>query len=101
MLIELLAATAAVTDIPNPVPNWNGPGLAGLLLVVGWVFAIALVLCVLGGIVSGAAIGVGKAIDNGQLQQRGLGGLVGSVIGVAACAVIVIVLNFVFNAFGG
>ncbi|MCY1718667.1 hypothetical protein OVA26_17155 [Microbacterium sp. SL62] len=71
------------------------------MTVLGWVFAICLVVCVLGGLVSGAAIGLGKVMDNGQLQSRGLGGLVGALIGVAVCGVIVVVLNFVFNAFGG
>ncbi len=40
-------------------------------------------------------------MDNGQMQGKALGGLVGSLIGVAVCGVIVVVLNFVFNAFGG
>jgi hypothetical protein len=101
MLNELILTAAVVTSIPAPTPQWDGPGLAGLLLVVGWIFAICLVVCVLGGVVSGAAIGLGKAMDNGQLQNKGLGGLVGSLIGVAVCGVIVVVLNFVFNAFGG
>jgi hypothetical protein len=100
MLNELVFAASAVASIPAPTPKWDGPGLSGLLLVVGWIFAICLVICVLGGIVSGAAIGLGKAMDNGQLQNKGLGGLVGSLIGVAVCGVIVVVLNFVFNAFG-
>lgn len=101
MLNQLIVAASVLTEIPAPTPNWGGPGLSGLLLIVGWVFAICLVICVLGGIISGAAIGIGKVMDNGQLQSKGLGGLVGSLIGVAICGVIVVVLNFVFNAFGG
>ena len=102
MLTEIYAAVASVaTDIPPITPNWSGPGLQGLLTVVGWIFAIALVICVLGGVISGGAIGVGKAIGNQQVQSYGMGGLVGCLIGVAVCGVIVVVLNFVFNAFGG
>lgn len=102
MLTEIIAAgSTVVTEIPPVTPNWNGPGLSGLLLVVGWIFAIVLVICVLGGLISGGAIAIGKAIGNDRVQSYGMGGLVGCLIGVAVCGVIVLVLNFVFNAFGG
>lgn len=97
----IAAASSVVTAIPPVTPNWGGPGLSGLLTVVGWIFAIVLVICVLGGILSGAAIGIGKVLSNGEIQSKGLAGLVGCGIGVAVCGVIVVVLNFVFNAFGG
>jgi len=100
-MMDAVIAASVLMDIPAPTPRWDGPGLSGLLTVVGWIFAICLVLCVLGGIVSGALIGIGKVLDNGNLQSKGIAGLVGSGIGVAVCGVIVVVLNFVFHAFGG
>lgn len=71
MLNQLIVAASVLTEIPAPTPQWGGPGLSGLLLIVGWVFAICLVICVLGGIISGAALGIGKVMDNGQLQSKG------------------------------
>lgn len=95
----LITVAGILTDIPAPTPDWGGPGLGGLLKIVGWVFAIVLVLCVLGGIIAGGAIAVGRATSNGQVQDMGFKGVIGAVIGVVVCAVIVVVLNFVFNAF--
>ena len=84
-MMDAVIAASVLMDIPAPTPRWDGPGLSGLLTVVGWIFAICLVLCVLGGIVSGALIGIGKVLDNGNLQSKGIAGLVGSGIGVAVC----------------
>ena len=99
MLNQLIVLASVGTDIPAPSPNWGGPGLIGLLAVTGWVMAVALVLCVLGGIVAAACIGLGRATSNGSLQEKGFQGLVGCGIGVAVAGVLVVVLNFVLNSF--
>lgn len=88
-----------VNTIPAPTPQWGGPGLSGLIVIAGWVMAIVLVLCVLGGLVSAAVIGGGRLMDNGQMQSGGLKGLVGCGIGVAVCGTLVVILNWVFGIF--
>lgn len=88
-----------VTNIPAPTPQWNGPGLSGLMIIAGWALAIVLVLCVIGGFASAAVIGGGRLMDNGQMQSNGMKGLIGCGIGVAVCGTLVTILNWVFGIF--
>lgn len=99
MLNDFILTVSTRANIPAPTPQWDGPGLSGLIIVVGWVMAIVLVLCVLGGLLSAAAIGLGRALQNGQVQDAGLKGLMGCGIGTVVCAIIVVVLNWIFGIF--
>jgi hypothetical protein len=99
MLNTLILALSWKSSIPAPTPQWDAPGLSGLVVIAGWVLAIVLVLCVIGGIVSAAVIGGGRVFDNGQMQSGGLKGLIGCGVGVAVCGVLVVVLNWIFGIF--
>lgn len=100
MLNTILSVALTIgTNIPAPTPQWDGPGLRGLIVIAGWVLAIVLVLCVIGGFVSAAVIGGGRVFDNGQMQSGGMKGLIGCGIGVAVCGTLVVILNWVFGIF--
>ena len=60
-MLNVLATIAIHTaDIPGPQIDFNGPGTNGLLIVLGWIFGILLIVCLAGGGVSAALIGIGR-----------------------------------------
>lgn len=101
MLNVLATIIIHADDIPGPKIDFNGPGTNGLLIVLGWIFGILLIVCLAGGGVSAALIGIGRAVSNGQLQDNGWKGLIGCLIGFAVFGVLVLVANFVWHSFGG
>lgn len=88
---------AAVNHI---TPTSNLPGTHLLQNIASGVMEFALVLCVIGALVSAAMMGVGHFSANQRTQERGKAGLIGSLAGALVAGGAVALINFAFASGG-
>lgn len=90
-----LAARLPNADVVPPVtPDSTGlPGGAAIHTLMGWAMSLALAACVLGGIGSGAAIGIGHLSSRPHMAERGKVGLIAAIIGAVVAGSAVRLVN--------
>ena len=93
-LVTVHARTITVTAVPNPSPDFSGPGVGALQAIANVVFAIVLILAIIGGLIAAGFIVVGHISSNGRVQKAGIVGLVSCVAGVAVAAGIAGLINW-------
>lgn len=85
-LVTAHARTITLAAVPNPSPDFSGPGVGALQAIANVVFAIVLILAIIGGLIAAGFIVVGHISSNGRVQKAGIVGLVSCVAGVAVAA---------------
>ncbi|MEY9853496.1 cag pathogenicity island protein 25 [Leifsonia sp. EB41] len=93
-LVTIHARIITVASVPNPSPDFSGPGVGALQAVANVVFAIVLILAIIGGLIAAGFIVVGHISSNGRVQKAGIVGLVSCVAGVAVAAGIAGLINW-------
>lgn len=84
----------AVVGVPNPSPDFSGPGVGALQAIANVVFAIVLILAIIGGLIAAGFIVVGHVSSNGRVQKAGIIGLLSCVAGVAVAGSIAGLINW-------
>lgn len=93
-------ALACSGPIPDAAPSTAGlPAVSVLPTLIGWAKAMVLVAALLGGLGGAALLGVGSHFVNSRMGERGRNALGGSLMGVAAAAVLFSVIIATWNAF--
>ncbi|MDN4597727.1 MULTISPECIES: hypothetical protein [Leifsonia] len=93
-LVTVHARTITVAAIPNPSPDFSGPGVGALQAIANVVFAIVLILAIIGGLIAAGFIVVGHVSSNGRVQKAGIIGLLSCVAGVAVAGSIAGLINW-------
>jgi hypothetical protein len=95
---HVIAQLPAGAVVPPVSPDATGlPAAAAIHTLLAWAMALALSACVLGGIGSGAAIGVGNLTHRAHLIERGKSGLVCAVLGAVIAGSAVAMVNTGFG----
>ncbi|MFZ2501104.1 MAG: hypothetical protein WAW88_00330 [Nocardioides sp.] len=76
-------------DVPDPGPGTQPPGFAQFTTVLGWAKWIALGVCVLALIITGAAMAIGSRRGDGGEHLGRLGYIMGGVIIISAAVALV------------
>jgi hypothetical protein len=93
-VVAVHARIITVAAIPNPSPDFSGPGVGALQAIANVVFAIVLILAIIGGLIAAGFIVVGHISSNGRVQKAGIVGLVSCVAGVAVAAGVAGLINW-------
>ena len=93
-LVTVHARTITVAAVPNPSPDFSGPGVGALQAIANVVFAIVLILAIIGGLIAAGFIVVGHVSSNGRVQKAGIIGLLSCVAGVAVAGSIAGLINW-------
>lgn len=92
--VTVHARTITVAAVPNPSPDFSGPGVGALQAIANVVFAIVLILAIIGGLIAAGFIVVGHISSNGRVQKAGIIGLLSCVAGVAVAGSIAGLINW-------
>jgi len=93
-LVTVHARTITVAAIPNPSPDFSGPGVGALQAIANVVFAIVLILAIIGGLIAAGFIVVGHVSSNGRVQKAGIIGVLSCLAGVAVAGSIAGLINW-------
>jgi len=93
-LVTVHSRIITVAAVPNPSPDFSGPGVGALQSIANVVFAIVLILGVIGGLIAAGFIVVGHISSNGRVQKAGIVGVVSCVAGVAVAGGIAGLINW-------
>ena len=93
-LVTVHARIVTVAAVPNPSPDFSGPGVGALQAIANVVFAIVLILAIIGGLIAAGFIVVGHISSNGRVQKAGIIGLLSCVAGVAVAGSIAGLINW-------
>lgn len=92
--VTVHARTITFAAVPNPSPDFSGPGVGALQAIANVVFAIVLILGIIGGLIAAAFIVVGHISSNGRVQKAGIVGVLSCVAGVAIAGSIAGLINW-------
>ncbi|MEN2742677.1 hypothetical protein ABCS02_33295 [Microbacterium sp. X-17] len=93
-LVTVHARIVTVAAVPNPSPDFSGPGVGALQAIANVVFAIVLILAIIGGLIAAGFIVVGHISSNGRVQKAGIVGLISCIAGVAVAGGIAGLINW-------
>ena len=93
-LVTVHARIVTLAAVPNPSPDFSGPGVGALQAIANVVFAIVLILAIIGGLIAAGFIVVGHISSNGRVQKAGIVGLISCIAGVAVAGGIAGLINW-------
>ncbi|MFP3466940.1 hypothetical protein [Leifsonia sp. SIMBA_070] len=93
-IVTVHSRTITAAEVPNPSPDFSGPGVGALQSIANVVFAIVLILGIIGGLIAAAFIVVGHISSNGRVQKAGIVGILSCVAGVAIAGSIAGLINW-------
>ncbi|WP_313540228.1 hypothetical protein [Leifsonia aquatica] len=93
-LVNIHARLIAIPSVDKPVPDFSGPGVSALQSIANVIFAIVLILAIIGGLIAAGFIVVGHISSNGRVQKGGIVGLISCVAGVAIAGSIAGLINW-------
>lgn len=93
-LVTVHARIITAATVPNPSPDFSGPGVGALQTIANVVFAIVLILAIIGGLIAAGFIVVGHVSSNGRVQKAGIIGVLSCLAGVAVAGSIAGLINW-------
>jgi hypothetical protein len=98
-VLNVAAVHVPTGDVLPPVnPDSTGlPGAQAIAKLMSWAKVLAITACALGGIGSGAAIGIGHVICNPHLADRGKAGLIAAAVGAVVVGSAIKLVNTAYG----